>query len=150
MISAKLVHLIEEHGDQIITRVIGQIRREPQMTHVHALLDTELREWGRDMLEHLGHWLSAGIEEDLGRRYERIGRILCEHEAPLSQCLRGLFLIREKVMDYLEEQVLSKTHADLYAEEETERRLDRFFDLLAIHLAHGYERELRKSAAVRA
>ena len=66
--------------------------------------------------------------------------------SPLSQCLRGLFLIREKVMDYLEEQVLSKTHVDLYAEEETERRLNRFFDLLVIHLAHGYERALRKAA----
>ncbi|MBZ5584556.1 MAG: hypothetical protein LAQ30_20555 [Acidobacteriia bacterium] len=146
MISPKLVRLIEEHGEQIISRVISQIRREPQMTHIHALMDTELREWGRDLLEHLGHWLSAGIEEDLARRYERIGRVLCEQEAPLSQCLRGLFLIREKVMDYLEEQVLSKTHVDLYAEEETERRLNRFFDLLVIHLAHGYERALRKAA----
>ncbi len=145
MLSAKLVHLIEEHGEEIITRVIGQIRREPQLAHFHAALDSELREWGRDLLEHLGHWLSAGIEEDLGHRYERIGRVLCERDAPLGHCLRGLFLIREKVMDYLEEQVFSKTHVDLYAEEETERRLDRFFDLLAVHLAQGYERALRKS-----
>jgi hypothetical protein len=147
MISIRLVHLIEEHGEQIITRVIGEIRRDPELTRVGALLDTELREWGRDLLEHLGHWLTAGIEEDLARRYERIGRELCQSGAQLHQCLRGLFLIREKMLEYLQEQAPSNTTMELYAEEEFERRLTRFFDLLAIHQAHGYERALRKAAA---
>jgi hypothetical protein len=147
MMSVRLVHLIEQHGEQIITRVIGEIRRDPELSHIGALLDTEMREWGRDLLEHLGHWLTAGIEEDLERRYERIGRQLCQAGAPLHQCLRGLFLIREKMIEYLKEQAPSATTIDLYAEEEFERRLTRFFDLLAIHQARGYERALRKAAA---
>jgi hypothetical protein len=147
MISIKLVHLIEQHGDEIIKRVSAQIRRDPELAHIGALLDTEMHEWGRDLLEHLGHWLTAGIEEDLAHRYERIGRQLCQFGAPLHQCLRGLFLIREKMMEYLQEQAPSNTTIELYAEEEFERRLTRFFDLLAIHQARGYERALRKAAS---
>lgn len=144
ILSSRLIRLIEEHGDQIITNAIAQIRRDPEMTHVQAVLDNELRAWGRDLLLHLGHWLAAGLEEDLARRYERIGRLLQERDAPLDQSLRALFLIREKVEDYVEEQGVTKTTIELYAEEELERRLGRFFDLLAIHMTRGYVRALRK------
>lgn len=147
MISGKLVHLIEQHGEQIITRVLDEIRRDPSLANTRPLLDTELRGWGQDLLEHLGHWLSVGMEEDLGRRYERIGRVLYEHDAPLYVCLRGLFLIREKMLSFIEEQMPAKTGIEVYAEEETEQRLTRFFDFLAIHLARGYERALRKIPA---
>ncbi len=143
MVSARLVRLIEEHGEEIISRVINQIRRSPQMPELQSALGAELRHWGLDLLTHLGDWLGVS-EEGLAQRYERTGKVLCDQDIPLSQGLRALFLMREKVMDFLEEQVLSKTHVDLYAEEETERTLDRFFDLLAIDFACGYERTLRK------
>jgi hypothetical protein len=146
MISGKLVHLIELHGDQIVNRVTQSIRRDLEMTPAHVLLEGELRDWGQDLLQNLGHWLSPAGKEDLGRRYERLGRQLFEQCIPLDEALNGLFVIREKALDYLEEQVLSKTSVELYAEEELDRQLARFFDMLTIHMARGNERAHQKVA----
>ena len=147
MLSGKLVHLIESHWDPIMTRVIEQVRHEPQMSHTRALVESELRDWGQTLLENLGHWLAAGNEEDLAHKYEYRGRLRCEEEVPLDECVHALCIIREKVLDFVEEHIFSKNTLELYAEEELERRLGRFFDLLNIHLVRGYEQALRKAYA---
>lgn len=148
MISGQFVHLIETHWQDIISRVINQIRREPAMPHFGALADAELRERGEDILEHLGHWLASGTHEDLQLRYERLGRLRFEQEIPLHESVHALCIIREKTLEYVEEHIASNSSAELYAEEQLERRLGRFFDLLTIHLVRGYERALRRAAAV--
>ncbi len=150
MISGRFVHLIETHGDQILTRVVDQIRREPEMTHIKQLLDSELRMWGQDLLENLGHWLTAGSQEDLAHRYERLGKLRFEQDIPLHESVRGVCLIRQKTLDFVEEHVASNSSVELYAEEELERRLGRFFDLLITHLVRGYERALRRAACLTA
>ncbi|SPE38159.1 conserved hypothetical protein [Candidatus Sulfopaludibacter sp. SbA6] len=146
MISGKLVHLIESNWDEVASRVIGQIRREPQMTHVRGLAESELHEWGQVLLENLGHWLSAGNEEDLAEKYEHLGKLRCEQDVPLHESVRCLCIVREKMLDFVEERILSKDVMELYAEEELERRLGRFFDVLTVHLVKGYERALRRAA----
>ena len=147
MLSGKLVHLIELHWDQVMSRVVDQIHREPQMSHIRSLDESELCEWGRAMLQNLGHWLAAGNEEDLARKYEYLGRLRFEEEVPLHESVHGLCIIREKILDFVEEQILSKNTLELYAEEELERRLGRFFDLLTIHMVRGYEHALRRAMA---
>jgi hypothetical protein len=143
MISGRLVHLIETNGDQIVERLVDQIRQDPHLNHMRSLLDRELREWGQDLLQHLGHWLAAGNEADLALRYERLGKQCFEQEIPLHEMVRGLCLLREKMLDFSEEHILNNSPVELYAEEELERRLGRFFDNLTIHLVKGYERMLR-------
>jgi|SRR5581483_3556324 len=148
MISGKLVHLIETHAGQIIQRSIDQIRREKDMPHIRALLDSELREWNLELLEGLGHWLSPANQEDLANRYERLGKLRFEQDVPLHESVRGLCIMREQTLDFVEEHIASNSSVELYAEEELDRRLGFFFDLLTIHLVHGYERALRRHAAL--
>lgn len=155
MISGKLVHLIETHWDEVITRVIDQIHREPQMSHTRKLPEGELRDWGQGLLQNLGHWLSAGNESELARRYEHYGALRFDEDVPLHEAVRGQCILREKMLDFVEDHMFSKTSMDmynleLYEKEELERRLGRFFDVLTIHFVHGYERALRKSALARA
>jgi hypothetical protein len=147
MLSGKLVHLIETHWNRITDSVIEAIRRESELQHLRTLLDSELREWGDDLLHNLGHWLTVGSTDDLERRYERLGKMRFEQEIPLHESVRGLCLIREKTMEYVEENIASNSSVELYAEEELERRLGRFFDVLLVSLVRGYERALRKSLA---
>jgi hypothetical protein len=147
MISGRLVNLIECNGEQIIDRVAAQFRREPEMTHSRSLVDLELRELGRDLLHNLGNWLSTGNGHDLALRFERFGRLCCEEQIPLDEALRGLFLLREKMLDHAQENMISNSSIELYAEEELDRRLGRFFDRLAIHLVRGFEQAVRKPAA---
>ncbi len=147
MISGNLVHLIEAHADQIVARVVDHVRRDPETEPIRPLIEAELREWGPDLLRNLGHWLSPSGREELGRRYERLGRQISDERIPLDEALRAWFLIREKALDYLEEQISAKTHVALYEEEELDRRMARFFDSLAIHLVRGYVREFRRAVA---
>jgi hypothetical protein len=150
MLSGKLVHMIESHWDPIMNRVIEQVRHEPQMSHIKALVESELRDWGQTLLQNLGHWLDVGSEEDLSRRYEQLGRLRFEEDVPLHESVHALCIIREKVVDFVEEHIFSKNILELYAEEELERRLGRFFDLLTVHMVRGYEQALHKAHAAAA
>jgi hypothetical protein len=147
MISARLVHAIESKGDQIIDRVAAQIRREPEMTRGKSIQDHELHGLGEDLVRHLGDWLSAGNGDDIARGYQRFGKVCFEQQIPLHEALRGLCLLREKMLDVAQENMISNSSIELYAEEELDRRLGRFFDRLAIHLAKGFEEAVRKPAA---
>ena len=149
MISARLVQLIESHGDQTIDRVAAQIRREPEMTHGNSVLQYELRGLSQELLNHLGDWLSSGAFYDLARRYEGFGTVCYEQAIPLHQALRGMYLLREKMLDVAQEHMISNSSIELYAEEELERRLGRFFDRLSMQMARGFEEAARRPAASR-
>jgi hypothetical protein len=148
MISGRLVHLIETHATEILDRVVYRIRHEDDMPHIRALLDSELREWNLELLERLGHWLSPSNQEDLAHRYERLGKLRFEQDIPLHESVRGLCLLREKTLDFAEEHMASNSSVELFAEEELDRRLGAFFDLLITHLVRGYERALRRAASL--
>ena len=139
MISGKLVHLMETHEEEITDRVAEQIRRDPDMAHTRAILRTGLWQWHRELLESLSHWLSTGNSEALTRRYQHAGRERFEQGVPLHECVRDLCVLRETLLDYVEEHTFNKDSVELYAEEELDRRVGRFFDLLTVHLVRGYE-----------
>jgi hypothetical protein len=148
MLSGKLVHLIESHWEEITSGVIARIRREPQMQEYRARVESELREWGQILLQNLGHWLTAGSGEEIGQRYEELGRQRFEADVPLHESVRCLCILRQRVLDFVEERVLNKSSLELYAEEELDRHLGRFFDILTIHMVKGYEAALRKEMAI--
>jgi hypothetical protein len=143
MLSGRLVHLIESRWEEIIAGVISQIRREPEMAHYRAILECELREWGQALLENLGHWLTAAKEDEIAQRYEQLGKERFELGVPLHESVHCLAILRQRVLDFVEEHVFNKNSLELYEEEELDRRLGRFFDVLTVHLVKGYERALR-------
>ena len=145
MLSGKLVRLIESHWEEIISSVISRIHREPQMEHYGARLESELRDWGGVVLQNLGHWLTARTADEIGLRYEELGRKRFQEGIPLHEAVRCLAIFRERVLDFVEEHVVSKSSLELYAEEELDRHVGRFFDVLTIHMVKGYEIALRNS-----
>jgi hypothetical protein len=146
MISTRLIHWIESNGDQIIDRAAAQISREPEMTHGKPIEDYALRGLGHDLVHHLGDLLSSGNGHDLARRYQRFGKLCYDQEIPLHETLRGMSLLREKMLDISQENMISNSSVELYAVEELERSLGRFFDRLAIHIVRGFEEAARKPA----
>jgi len=146
MLSGRLIHLIEAHQEQIAASVIREIRLHPDLKDLRKLPDAELRERSQQILEHLDHWLSAGHEAEIEQRYEILGRVRFEESIPLYESLQALAIIKEKMFDFVHEQGLARTSMDLYAEEELERRVGRFFDALTIHMARGYETAWRQAA----
>ncbi|MBM4029234.1 MAG: hypothetical protein FJ280_28125 [Planctomycetes bacterium] len=145
MLSAKLIAMIEDHGETIGARVIGKIRHDPELTTLRKLPEAELKEWGRDIARHLGHWLGSS-EQEVARRYESVGRTRCQQQVPLHECVHGLHLVKNAILDYIRGQGVSQTTVDIYAEEELEHGVGRFFDWVVYHLVKGYEEALRPAA----
>lgn len=144
MLSAKLIHLIEAHEEPIVNRLIRDVRRQPGLAHLAGLPEAELRERGREIVKNLGHWLAADSnQQKIEREYEEVGRIRFQESVPLHESIYGLCLIKYAMIDFIHEQGIDRDCVALYAEEELERRVAKFFDFLVIHMARGYEVEWR-------
>jgi len=109
------------------------------------LPEIELRERCREIIKDLGNWLLHGHEEQLAREYERVGRTRCAESVPLDECVRGLCLIKDEMIAFLDRQGIDPDYLELYAEGQLVRRAGAFFDLLIVHLVRGYEAAQHRS-----
>lgn len=143
MVSAKFVQLIESHADQIAERVVAELRRNERARHIAGLPEAELRESCHRVLRNLGHWLTASSEEEIARYYQERGRVRAAEGVPLHEAVYLLQLLKNKMLDFVRDQGFTQTSIDLYAEEELEHQVGRFFDAALYHLVRGYEQALR-------
>ncbi len=148
MLSARLLQLVESHWDEIATRLIRTIRRHSEMPNLAARPDIELREWCRDVLQNLNRALTKSGEGDWREQFEAFGRVRFEEHIPLHEAVLRTQLLKDLILGFLAEQGLPSTALNLYAEEELERRLGRFFDVMIYHLVVGYEEAQRVAARV--
>lgn len=139
MLPSKLIHIIEDHCEQITTRVLRGIRQDPKLERLQSLPESELRERARDILKNLGHWLAAAHEDELAARFEKLGHTRCTEGIPLCEMVRGQLLIKRTMLSFVREQGLGQNPVDLYAEEELEHCVGRFFDTLVYFAIRGYE-----------
>src|SRR5262245_36432780 len=128
MLSTKLVHLIENHWEEIASRVIRALRSNPDTPTLAARSDLDLREWCREILENLGSRLAISREEDVRRRFQALGRSRFEESVPLHEAVLRLHILRDRIVSFIHEQGLPMSALNLYAEEELEQRITRFFE----------------------
>jgi hypothetical protein len=143
MVTTKLTQLVERDWEQIAARLIRAVRRNPNLEHLSKRSDLDLREWCRDILEHLGNLISARESDDVLRRYEILGRIKCEEHTPLHEAVLRLQILKNQIVGFVHERGLPTKEIQLYTEEEFERWLDRFFDEYIYRLVRGYEGAMR-------
>jgi hypothetical protein len=146
MLSPKLLHLIETHGDRITRAIVSSIRRNPELPTLAQLPDVELRERSEKILNNLGHWLTQGNDEKLALEYDSIGKIRFEESVPLEECIRGICTIKYEMLAFLDAQGMDPDYLALYAEEQLIRKAGPFFDSLILHLVRGYEHARRRAA----
>src|SRR5712691_9003541 len=133
MLSTRLVQLIESHWEEVASRVILAVKSNPEMRILATAPDIELREWCQEILEHLGYLLSAPKDEEVLRRFEVLGRLRFEENAPLNEAVLRLQILKDKILGFVHEQSLPVSGIQLYAEAELEQRTNRFFDALIYH-----------------
>lgn len=146
MLSSKLIQLIEDHWDPITTRTLREIRHDARLRHVGGLPEGELRERARDILEHLGHWLGVSKEDELAGRFERVGAVRFQEGIPLAEVVLSYLIIKDRMLEFVRGQGIAQNTLELYAEEELEHCVGRFFDSLMYHMVRGYEQALSHAA----
>jgi hypothetical protein len=139
MISAKLVHHIEDHWEQVSGRFYRLLRSSQEVPYIARLPESELNETCRRILRNLGNWLVSGSESEIAWYYEKIGADRHRQAMPLCEAIRALQFMKDSTISFIQDESSIETSVDLYAEEELENQLGRFFDLLIFHLARGYE-----------
>jgi len=146
MLSSKLVQLIESHWEEIATRLISEVRRHPEMPKLARKTDAEMREWCRNILQDLDYLLAASKAQEVRRRFEILGRMRCEENIPLHEAVLRFHILKDKIIGFVHEQGFPMSAMHLYAEEELELRIGRFFDDCVYHVVRGYESALRVAA----
>ena len=91
-----------------------------------------------------GVWLTSGRKEEIAAKYEELGKVRFHEGIPAHESVQVLCMFRQRVVDFVE-NLYSKTSLELYGQQELDRRLGRFFDLLMVHMVKGYETALRAS-----
>ena len=147
MLSTRLVQLIEGHWETIAGRLIRDIYRHPDMRNFASRPEGEIREWCREILQDLGHLLTAKNEDDVRRRFEALGKTRFEEEIPLHEGVLRLHLLQQKILEFIHEQGFTMDTVHLYAEEELVLRMGRFFDASVYHLVRGWEGAMRRARA---
>jgi hypothetical protein len=127
---------------------LRQIHEDAEMKEMRNASQTELRERWQVVLRNLGDWLAAGKSSKLVHQYEEFGRMRFEEQVPLHETVRVLHILRNEMIDFLQERCMPETSVDVYAEEELEQRVTRFFDELVFHLIRGYESAMKMTAHV--
>jgi hypothetical protein len=143
MISARLVQLVEDHSDAIAARILRNIRADPRLPEVGSLPENELRARARDILKHLGHWLMVSKEREVAKHFEQIGAHRHEEGIPMAEIALAYMIVKEEMIQFVRDQGLGDTTVALYAEEELEHVVGRFFDTMLYNMIKGYEEAMR-------
>jgi hypothetical protein len=143
MLSSRLVQLIEDHWETIANRTIAEVRKSPDLTNLARKTDAEMREWARGILEDLDYLLSVSKEQEVKRRFEVLGRMRFEENIPLHEAVLRFHILKNKIIGFVHEQGFPMSAMHLYAEEELELRIGRFFDDCVYHVVRGYEAAMR-------
>jgi hypothetical protein len=143
MLSSKLVQLIEGNWEEIARRLISGVRIHPDLPNLARKSDGEMREWCRGILADLDYLLAADKKDEVKRRFEVLGRRRYEENIPLHEAVLRFQMLKEKIIGFVHEQGFPMSAMHLYAEEELELRIGRYFDDCVYHVVRGYEAAMR-------
>lgn len=145
MLSAKLIRMVEEHWEAVTARIVHDIQHDPRLSHFGMIPESELRERTGDILRRLGDWLTYSNQEELGTRFENLGRRRHDDGIPLSELVLRYMIVKDRMLEFVREQGFSQSAVDVYAAEELEHAVGKFFDTGTYHLVRGYEAAIREA-----
>ncbi len=137
------MQLLEDHWDELSSSVARQIRSNAEMKHLNALPEGELNRRAKEIMKYLGQWLNGN--NGVTQKYEELGRTRFEQGIPMHEFIRAMQFIKQKMINFIREQG-ADTAVQIFAEEELEYSIDRFFDQAVYHMVRGYEAALHYHA----
>jgi hypothetical protein len=147
MLATRLVHLIEQHADQLSHRLIGKLENDPHCSELRKVPVEELRARSYEVYRHLADWLIRKTEHDLQQAYLEIGARRARQGVAFSHVLYALTATKAELWEFLQDEGIVTKPIELFGEMELFRLLDQFFDRALYYAASGYEQATRGKTA---
>jgi hypothetical protein len=147
MLAYKLVGLIEAHSEELATGLLEKIQCSPLLPDYWRVPTEELKQRVSEIYRNLGDWL-LGKPPEIKARYKEIGARRAAQHVPLCQLIWAIVLTKENLWEFLELETALDRPVDIYAELETLRLLDQFFDRAQYYAALGYGQARNKQHAL--
>ena len=141
MIALRLVHLIENHADELAQGLIEKLQRSSRTSDLRKVPAGELRGRIHEILDHLSEWLLTKTTADIEQRYREIGTRRAAQGVALSDYCWAMVLTKEHLWEFLQRQGFLRSPVEIYGEMELLRLLDQFFDRALCYATEGYERD---------
>jgi hypothetical protein len=150
VIALRLVHLIENHSDELADGLMNKLHRSPRTRDMRKVPAEEMRGRIHEILQHLGVWLLSKSQTDIERCYQELGARRADQGVSLADFCWSVVLTKEHLWEFLEQQGFLRSPVELYGEMELLRLLDQFFDRALAYATEGYEQRLCAARAVAA
>lgn len=138
MLVGRMVKLIEDHADELVSRMVRKLREDPGTSDYRRFGDEELAERARRVYSQLHEWISRENDDAVADEYFVLGQQRAHEGVPLANVVQALFLIRRNLWDYVE-GLGADTMLELRQHHELELTVVRFFDRAIYNTVRGYE-----------
>ncbi|MBI4478783.1 MAG: hypothetical protein HY651_02070 [Acidobacteria bacterium] len=150
MLSTRLIQMIEDHADKLMSSLIGKLKTDPHTPAYRRFSDIEIRSRAYTVYKNLGAWMVGKPEDEIRQLYMHLGLRRFEEGTPLHEVIYALILTKNNLLEYIRASGLGGTALEIYAEQELSNKISQFFDTAIYYTAVGYEKQPVGVTATRA
>ena len=141
MLSIRLVHMIEDHAEELTQELVQVLKNHPRTSHYHHLTNEELHYRTYSVYRNLGHWVSQGSEESIASKYADLAIHRHAEGIPLEELVFALVSTKVHLYSYVRTSGLMDSAVELHQEAELRRLVGHFFDEAIYFAVKAYENE---------
>lgn len=150
-LSSKLVHMIENHAEELTASVIRDLKSNAKTPSFHGISNLELHDQCYEVYRNLRRWLTEHSEDVIKAFYHRHARLRYAEGIPPCEVIYALILKKTHLRDYIRSSGMVDSAVDLLQEQELQLLIGSFFDKAIYYTVEVYQlergRELAEVAA---
>ncbi len=149
MLASRLVHLIEQHAEELADGLIDRVRHSSRTVDYFKIPVEELHRDAGAIYRQLDDWLLNKTETDIEYHYTQLGMRRAEQGVAISDFVWALIITKENLWRFLQSHTIVDRLLDLYGELELVQLVDQFFDRALYYATVGYQRYQRELESAR-
>jgi len=139
MLSARLIQMIQDHADELMSGLIGKLKTHPRTPAYRRFSDPEIHNRLYTVYKEPGAWMGGKPDDEIRQHYESLGLRRYQEGTPLCEVIYAGILTKDHLLDYVRTRGLAGTALEIYAEQELSNKINQFFDNAIYYTAKGYE-----------
>lgn len=139
MLALRLVHLIEEHSEELAAGLAERLRRSERTGDFCHVPPEELHLAAVELYHNLSAWLLQKTEADIAERFRALAARRAAEGIGLHQFVWAMFISRNHLWRFLQREGFADNIVALFGEFELQQMLTQFFDRAVYYAILGYK-----------